>query len=64
MVRNRLKLLREHILEILDFGYPQNTDPGVLKAFITQQGVRTAVSIFRLSLPFYQIYNEILLIRL
>lgn len=30
--------------EILDFGYPQNTDPGVLKMFITQQGVRTAVS--------------------
>lgn len=29
--------------EILDFGYPQNTDPGVLKMFITQQGVRTAV---------------------
>jgi len=28
--------------EILDFGYPQNTDPGVLKTFITQQGVRTA----------------------
>lgn len=31
------------VLEILDFGYPQNTDPGVLKTFITQQGVRTAV---------------------
>jgi AP-2 complex subunit mu-1 len=31
-------------IEILDFGYPQNTDPGVLKTFITQQGVRTAVS--------------------
>ncbi|KAK6026001.1 adaptor complexe medium subunit family protein [Ostertagia ostertagi] len=27
---------------IVDFGYPQNTDPGVLKTFITQQGVRTA----------------------
>lgn len=27
--------------EILDFGYPQNTDTGVLKTFITQQGIRT-----------------------
>lgn len=29
------------VLEILDFGYPQNTDTGVLKTFITQQGIRT-----------------------
>jgi hypothetical protein len=27
--------------EILDSGYPQNTDTGVLKTFITQQGIRT-----------------------
>jgi AP-2 complex subunit mu-1 len=25
----------------LDFGYPQNTDSGVLKTFITQQGVKS-----------------------
>lgn len=30
------------ILEILDFGYPQNTDTGVLKTFITQQGIKSA----------------------
>lgn len=30
------------ISEILDFGYPQNTDTGVLKTFITQQGIKTA----------------------
>lgn len=29
-------------LEILDFGYPQNTDTGVLKTFITQQGIKSA----------------------
>lgn len=29
------------LIEILDFGYPQNTDTGVLKTFITQQGIRT-----------------------
>lgn len=30
------------IIEILDFGYPQNTDTGVLKTFITQQGIKSA----------------------
>lgn len=25
-----------------DFGYPQNTDTGVLKTFITQQGIKSA----------------------
>ena len=28
--------------EILDFGYPQNSDTGVLKTFITQQGIKSA----------------------
>ena len=30
--------------EILDFGYPQKTDSGILKTFITQQGIKTTVS--------------------
>lgn len=30
-------------VEILDFGYPQNTDTGILKTFITQQGVKSQV---------------------
>lgn len=30
------------VKEILDFGYPQNTDTGVLKTFITQQGIKSA----------------------
>jgi AP-2 complex subunit mu-1 len=29
------------LIEILDFGYPQNTDTGILKTFITQQGVKS-----------------------
>jgi AP-2 complex subunit mu-1 len=29
------------LLEILDFGYPQNSDVGILKTYITQQGVKT-----------------------
>lgn len=30
------------LAEILDFGYPQNSDTGVLKTFITQQGIKSA----------------------
>lgn len=30
--------------EVLDYGYPQKTDSGVLKTYITQQGIRTTVS--------------------
>uniref|UniRef100_A0A0K0EV70 AP-50 (inferred by orthology to a D. melanogaster protein) n=2 Tax=Strongyloides TaxID=6247 RepID=A0A0K0EV70_STRVS len=44
-VKNNFVLIYELLDEILDFGYPQNTDPGVLKTFITQQGVRTAASV-------------------
>jgi AP-2 complex subunit mu-1 len=29
------------VLEILDFGYPQNSDVGILKTYITQQGVKS-----------------------
>lgn len=43
-VKNNFVLIYEILDEILDFGYPQNTDPGVLKTFITQQGVRTAAT--------------------
>lgn len=28
-------------LEILDFGYPQNSDVGILKTYITQQGIKS-----------------------
>lgn len=31
--------------EILDYGYPQKTDSGILKTYITQQGVRAQVHI-------------------
>lgn len=29
------------VSEILDFGYPQNSDTGVLKTFITQAGIKS-----------------------
>ncbi|KRY73741.1 AP-2 complex subunit mu, partial [Trichinella pseudospiralis] len=41
-VKNNFVLIYELLDEVLDYGYPQNTDPGVLKTFITQQGIRSA----------------------
>ena len=40
-VKNNFVLIYELLDEILDFGYPQNTDVGILKTFITQQGVKS-----------------------
>lgn len=31
------------LVEILDFGYPQNSETGALKTFITQQGIKSQV---------------------
>lgn len=41
-VKNNFVLIYELLDEVLDFGYPQNTDTGILKTFITQQGIRSA----------------------
>ena len=41
-VKNNFVLIYELLDEIVDFGYPQNTDTGILKTFITQQGVKSA----------------------
>jgi AP-2 complex subunit mu-1 len=40
-VKNNFVLIYELLDELLDFGYPQNTDTGILKTFITQQGVKS-----------------------
>ncbi|CAK9291885.1 unnamed protein product [Gordionus sp. m RMFG-2023] len=40
-VKNNFVLIYELLDEILDFGYPQNTDVGILKTFITQQGIKS-----------------------
>lgn len=32
------------LTEILDFGYPQNTDPDTLKMYITTEGVKSAIA--------------------
>ncbi|XP_041377588.1 AP-2 complex subunit mu [Gigantopelta aegis] len=40
-IKNNFVLIYEILDEILDFGYPQNTDTGILKTFITQQGIKS-----------------------
>lgn len=42
VTKNFLLITLINLLEILDFGYPQNSDTGVLKTFITQQGIKSA----------------------
>merc|ERR1719336_988038 len=41
-VKNNFVLIYELLDELLDFGHPQNTDTGILKTFITQQGIKSA----------------------
>lgn len=36
--------LQVTIAEIMDFGYPQNLSPEILKLYITQEGVRSPFS--------------------
>jgi len=40
-IKNNFVLIYELLDEILDFGYPQHTDMGVLKTFITQAGIKS-----------------------
>ncbi|KAI0986367.1 hypothetical protein GJ496_004915 [Pomphorhynchus laevis] len=43
-VKNNFVIIYELLDEMLDFGYPQNTDTGLLKVYITQQGIKTLIS--------------------
>ncbi|KAG7257285.1 hypothetical protein CRUP_023539, partial [Coryphaenoides rupestris] len=40
-IKNNFVLIYELLDEILDFGYPQNSESGALKTFITQQGIKS-----------------------
>lgn len=42
-IKNNFVLIYELLDEILDFGYPQNSETGALKTFITQQGIKSQV---------------------
>ena len=43
-VKNNFSLIYELLDEILDFGYPQNTDPAPLKMYIMQEGEKQTKS--------------------
>ncbi|KAF8412534.1 hypothetical protein HHK36_000502 [Tetracentron sinense] len=43
-IRNNFVLIYELLDEIMDFGYPQNLSPEILKLYITQEGVRSPFS--------------------
>nr|KAF6377162.1 adaptor related protein complex 2 subunit mu 1 [Myotis myotis] len=43
-IKNNFVLIYELLDEILDFGYPQNSETGALKTFITQQGIKSYLS--------------------
>ncbi|KAJ8448092.1 hypothetical protein Cgig2_031816 [Carnegiea gigantea] len=43
-IRNNFVLIYELLDEIMDFGYPQNLAPEILKLYITQEGVRSPFS--------------------
>ncbi|KAJ1693514.1 hypothetical protein LUZ63_010212 [Rhynchospora breviuscula] len=43
-IRNNFVLIYELLDEIMDFGYPQNLSPEILKLYITQEGIRSPFS--------------------
>ncbi|KAK2749828.1 hypothetical protein FQN57_005242 [Myotisia sp. PD_48] len=43
-VKNNFVLVYELLDEILDFGYPQNTETDTLKMYITTEGVKSAIT--------------------
>ncbi|KAJ5463101.1 Clathrin adaptormu subunitC-terminal [Penicillium sp. IBT 31633x] len=43
-VKNNFVLIYELLDEILDFGYPQNTETDTLKMYITTEGVKSAIA--------------------
>ena len=40
-IKNNFVLIYELLDETIDFGYPQITDPAIMKSFIFQKGVKT-----------------------
>ncbi len=42
------KLMMTHTIEILDFGYPQNSESDTLKMYITTEGVKSEQAVVRL----------------
>lgn len=44
-VKNNFVLIYELLDEVLDFGYPQITDPNIMKSFIYQKGVKSLIPV-------------------
>jgi hypothetical protein len=44
------KLMMTHTIEILDFGYPQNSESDTLKMYITTEGVKSEQAVVRIVL--------------
>lgn len=42
-VKNNFVLIYELLDEVVDFGYPQITDPNIMKSFILQKGIKSLV---------------------
>ncbi|KAF6117352.1 adaptor related protein complex 2 subunit mu 1 [Phyllostomus discolor] len=53
-IKNNFVLIYELLDEILDFGYPQNSETGALKTFITQQGIKSQHEDKRRAIPDHQ----------
>uniref|UniRef100_A0A4X1UTU9 AP-2 complex subunit mu n=1 Tax=Sus scrofa TaxID=9823 RepID=A0A4X1UTU9_PIG len=53
-IKNNFVLIYELLDEILDFGYPQNSETGALKTFITQQGIKSQHADERRAVPNHQ----------
>ena len=55
MVRNfyvpTQRLVDDPMSEILDFGYPQNSEVDTLKTYITTEGVKSELAVVRFALP-------------
>jgi len=43
-VKNNFVLIYELLDELIDYGYPQNSEVGVIKTFITQTGVKASIN--------------------
>jgi hypothetical protein len=48
------RAIANHSIEILDFGYPQNTETETLKMYITTEGVKSEKTMVGFHLPAYQ----------
>jgi len=54
-VKNNFVLIYELLDEILDFGYPQNSDIDALKMYITTESIKSERAVVPIPYPFYSL---------